>query len=357
MSGRAMGGRAMGGRLMGALALVWVVAAGLFLGGPVGFALLGLGFGLGPTLALAWWAPLGSIQVERILPPGPVRAGDTVTIRLRLRAARWWPWFLLRVEDDWEPVVPGASTAAHVFLLSGRQAEVSYRVPRIPRDVYSLRAVRLTACDLFGFIRRQRQVTLPGMIEAWPVPAPVREIRGLLAAAGSSAATLAAQAMTSPATSAGEAHRAAIHAGETRGIRPYAPGDPLRHIHWPATAKTGRLAVREFEPVGRAPLHVVVAAGPSTSGQPTSGGRTAPAGSFEWVLSQAAGVIDWGLEQQRPIALTVGPSHIAAARGQAHVGRLMRLLATCQAVQADTAEPAPMVPGAAVIRVTGEAPS
>ena len=31
------------------------------------------------------------------------------------------------------------------------------------------------------------------------------------------------------------------------GVREYAPGDPLRHIHWRQTARTGRLAVIEFE--------------------------------------------------------------------------------------------------------------
>lgn len=35
--------------------------------------------------------------------------------------------------------------------------------------------------------------------------------------------------------------------GEPRGVRPYEPGDPRRSVHWPATAHTGRLMVRESE--------------------------------------------------------------------------------------------------------------
>ncbi len=32
------------------------------------------------------------------------------------------------------------------------------------------------------------------------------------------------------------------------GVRDYAPGDPLHHVNWRATASTGRLQVKQFEP-------------------------------------------------------------------------------------------------------------
>ncbi len=40
-----------------------------------------------------------------------------------------------------------------------------------------------------------------------------------------------------------------VHAsiGEPRGVRPYAPGDPRRTVHWPATSHAGTLMVRESE--------------------------------------------------------------------------------------------------------------
>jgi len=43
-----------------------------------------------------------------------------------------------------------------------------------------------------------------------------------------------------------------------RGARPYVVGDPLRLVHWPATARAGGLMVRELEAPGRAPLTIAV---------------------------------------------------------------------------------------------------
>ena len=55
-----------------------------------------------------------------------------------------------------------------------------------------------------------------------------------------------------PLTSTADAHgesvvRVPAGMGEPRGIRPYAPGDPRRAVHWPATAHAGTLMVRESE--------------------------------------------------------------------------------------------------------------
>jgi uncharacterized protein (DUF58 family) len=38
-----------------------------------------------------------------------------------------------------------------------------------------------------------------------------------------------------------------VQIGEPRGVRPYRPGDHRRWVHWPATAHSGELMVREME--------------------------------------------------------------------------------------------------------------
>lgn len=47
-------------------------------------------------------------------------------------------------------------------------------------------------------------------------------------------------------------------ADEPRGVRDYEPGDEVRHLHWKATAHTGRLMVRELATPRRARLTVVL---------------------------------------------------------------------------------------------------
>jgi uncharacterized protein (DUF58 family) len=42
------------------------------------------------------------------------------------------------------------------------------------------------------------------------------------------------------------------------GVRPYQPGDPMRHVHWKATARTGRPVVKRFDPSRSRELVVVL---------------------------------------------------------------------------------------------------
>ena len=54
-----------------------------------------------------------------------------------------------------------------------------------------------------------------------------------------------------PEDTTGEtATRRPTHVGEPRGVRPYRAGDHRRSVHWPATAHTGDLMVRESEGPG-----------------------------------------------------------------------------------------------------------
>ncbi len=54
------------------------------------------------------------------------------------------------------------------------------------------------------------------------------------------------------------AHRSPRDIGEPRGVRPYRPGDSRRWVHWPATAHSGELMVREMEGPTAEPVAVVV---------------------------------------------------------------------------------------------------
>lgn len=95
----------------------------------------------------------------------------------------------------------------------------------------------------------------------------------------------------------------------TRGVREYQDGDPIRSVHWPATARTGAVMVREYEGPRR-PIVVIVAdlRGPDPEG----------------VASRAAGMADdanrAGARVELATAEVDGP-HLGATPTPLHVGR------------------------------------
>lgn len=103
----------------------------------------------------------------------------------------------------------------------------------------------------------------------------------------------------------------------TRGVREYVDGDPIRSVHWPATARTGIVMVREFEGPHRP--HVVIVAdfrGPDPEG----------------VASRAAGMADDALRHGARVQLATAevdgprfgdvptPLHIGRRLARAVVG-------------------------------------
>ncbi len=95
----------------------------------------------------------------------------------------------------------------------------------------------------------------------------------------------------------------------TRGVREYLDGDPIRSVHWPATARTGAVMVREYEGPRR-PVVVIVAdlRGPDPEG----------------VASRAAGMADDALRVGARVELATaelaGPC-LGPTPTPLHVGR------------------------------------
>ena len=83
--------------------------------------------------------------------------------------------------------------------------------------------------------------------------------------------------------SEGELHLIALHGEDDVTIREYRDGDDLRRIHWPATARTGDLMVRqEDRPAQR---RAVVLLDPVDAH-----GGSGATGSFEWAVSACASI-------------------------------------------------------------------
>jgi uncharacterized protein (DUF58 family) len=121
-----------------------------------------------------------------------------------------------------------------------------------------------------------------------------------------------------------------------RGVRAYASGDPIRIIHWPATARWGELMVKEMEDPTARELVIVV----DLRGQPD---RTESAASIAAGLARAG--LNAGLTVSLLTAEAAGPRSGPVSSG-VHAGRRL-----ARAV-ADAPPPEPRHGVSSVVRVT-----
>ncbi|HUZ08945.1 MAG TPA: DUF58 domain-containing protein [Acidimicrobiales bacterium] len=187
----------------------WVQALGALL---AGFLLVGLST---PALAVR------RVRVEVVEAPSDATAGGPVAVLVRTSGA-----------VEVRPLVPG-----------GEGVVVGRRSPRtvavVPPRHCELRElkVRVASAAPFGLLWWHRDLVLP-------LPRPVLVAPRL----GAPDHAVLAEIRRSEAASG----RVPARVGEPRGVREYRPGD-LRHwVHWPATAHSGIMMVREMEgPVAR----------------------------------------------------------------------------------------------------------
>jgi uncharacterized protein (DUF58 family) len=126
-------------------------------------------------------------------------------------------------------------------LRPGSQAVVPIRVPTEARGLLTLHPLALWCEDPFRLFGSEVASTPAAHVLVCPMPAAAT-VAPLSFAGGSGTNT----------HDVGEHVRAEGMQGgyEFRSIRPYLPGDRLARLHWPAFARSGELAVRDFvEPV------------------------------------------------------------------------------------------------------------
>lgn len=128
-------------------------------------------------------------------------------------------------------------------LMPHQQIKRTHRVRFLRRGAYDLGRAALTAGDLLGLCRfsynqelRAPVLVYPSLLSQEELPLPISRVLGEL--------VRRPQLQTDPFL--------------IRGIRPYQLGDPVRDIHWAATARTGDVQVRVHDFSARSRLLVVL---------------------------------------------------------------------------------------------------
>ncbi len=168
--------------------------------------------------------------------------GDEATVTMTIKNHGRWTIAWLLVEDS----VPKAAMmqrpprigikkprSAIMRLGSGETKQLTYRVRFDFRGYYQLGPLLVETGDLFGLHRRYRVLTEPVYVLITPKVVPL------------SGYDIASRR---PIGEVRMTYRLFEDPTRIAGVRAYEEGDPLRRIHWHATARTGELHSKVYEP-------------------------------------------------------------------------------------------------------------
>ena len=190
-----------------------------------------------------------------------------------------------------------------------------YRVRCRARGYWPFGPATLRSGDVFGFGQREREASAVDYLLIYPKTVPVERL-GL------------------PAKQPFGDYRARERLFEDptrlRAVRPFEPGDPLKRVHWKATARTGQVQVKQFDPT--ATLDLYLALNLATFDYSWQGTRP---DLLETAIAVAASVATHALGDGFPVGLLANgmthgsdrPLKIAPGRGNDQLLRLLEGLA------------------------------
>jgi uncharacterized repeat protein (TIGR01451 family) len=194
---------------------------------------------LSRLLARAW---LGSVTAARTCRTQDAEIGDEVRVEVTIRNAGALPvpWVLL---EDMLPAEALRQKPARLkvrgkrlqirTLPAGKEVPLSYTLECRQRGYYQLGPLVMESGDLFGLHRRYRVDAEPHFVTVYPRVIPLQGYD---------------IASRRPIGDVRLIHRLYEDPTRIAGVRPYEAGDPLNRVHWRATARTGALHSKVYEP-------------------------------------------------------------------------------------------------------------
>ncbi len=197
-----------------------------------------------------WWqrSSLSEVLYRRRFHYIRAFPGEHFPLKLEIENNKLLPLTWLRVEDPWsEMVAPegegilapshilGEGFLTNVFSLRWYQrTNRNYMLHFRKRGVYKVGPARLSSGDLFGLFDTQEELGPAEHLTIFPKMIPLKRI------------------VLPPEDPFGEQKsRRHLYEDPNRpiGVREYQPEDSFRRMHWPATARTGQLQVKVYQPI------------------------------------------------------------------------------------------------------------
>ncbi len=249
------------------------------------------------------------LSVERAINPQRARSEQDVTVSLALRNKGAGAAPLLLIEDLLPPRLAGRSR----FTLNGIEADgrrdVSYTVRPHRRGHYEVGPLTLKMIDPFGLARLSSEAA---SAQSFLVHPPTEKLA--LPRDAGDRRSVSTSALRQPTGTQGE---------DFYALREYVQGDDLRKVHWPSTARRGKVMIRQEETPWHTKATILL---DDRSHVHTTGGESP---SFERAVEVAASVVQ--LYHNAGYGFRLAGAHhpgFPSARGVPHLHRCLDLLAT-----------------------------
>lgn len=247
----------------------------------------------------SWWKSRALRHVVYRRKPYYLRAfpGEEVSLQLEIENRKLLPLSWLRVQDPWPKAVgpddeellapthiPDEGLLTNVFSLRWfERARRVYTLKFRKRGVYTVGPARLQSGDLFGIYESVREAGPVEKLTVFPALRPFREL---------------ALPPEDPFGDRRSRRRLFEDPNRPMGVRDYTPEDEFRRVHWPATARTGEVKVKVYQPTSAQVM--VVCLNASTFSRHWEG--TNPA-LMEHLVQSAATLVEQGVQQGYSVGL------------------------------------------------------
>ncbi|MFQ5577294.1 MAG: DUF58 domain-containing protein [Anaerolineae bacterium] len=186
-------------------------------------------------VTLRVWADraLAGLTIERAF-ENRAFIGDTVTVKLTITNTSRLPvpWLMVNEAIHWS--LSASDSLRCVFSLRGKESQtVEYTLKPGRRGYFLVGPLVINTGDLLGLRRGLTGRLAASHLIVYPKILPLPEL-GLPAFSPQVVLPAPVPIFEDPA--------------RITGLRPYRWGDNPRHIHWPATAGSGQVVVKQFQP-------------------------------------------------------------------------------------------------------------
>ncbi len=237
------------------------------------------------------------LMVARRLSSSRVEAGRPIQIDLEIRNLAHHRSPLLRIHDSI------SSTRGVRLSLSpidrGRSTVASYRLPTTRRGLVRIGPVEIVDTDPAGLARRRHSFETISTLLVHPPIEVVPEIRILSG--------------HDPMMGDQQRQTLGISDEEFDGLREYQPGDDLRKVHWPSSARHDELLVRQFQPPRHGRLTIVIDTRPPGDTDEVLDITTSVAASITNSVLNAGDSVRIQTTEGRSTNVITGPPHILGA--------------------------------------------